>query len=29
MDKLKMQSENLVEGNIKRVARLFPNCINN
>ena len=27
MDKLKMQSPNLVEGNIDKIAALFPNCI--
>jgi adenine-specific DNA-methyltransferase len=27
MDKLKMQSENLVEENVEKIATLFPNCI--
>jgi len=27
MDKLKMQSENLVNENIDKIAKLFPNCI--
>lgn len=27
MDKLKMQSENLVDENIEKIAKLFPNCI--
>ena len=27
MDKLKMRSENLVDENIKKLAKLFPNCI--
>lgn len=27
MDNLKMQSPNLVEGNVDRIAALFPNCI--
>lgn len=27
MDKLKMQSTNLVEDNIGKLAELFPNCI--
>ncbi len=27
MDKLKMQSENLVDANIEKIAKLFPNCI--
>jgi adenine-specific DNA-methyltransferase len=27
MDKLKMQSENLVNENIEKIAKLFPNCI--
>ena len=27
MDKLKMQSENLVDENIEKIAKLFPNCV--
>ena len=27
MDKLDMQSKNLVDGNIDKIAKLFPNCI--
>lgn len=27
MDKLKMQSPNLVDANIEKIAELFPNCI--
>jgi len=27
MDKLKMQSPNLVDANIARIAEMFPNCI--
>ncbi len=27
MDKLKMQSENLVDENVEKIAKLFPNCI--
>lgn len=27
MDKLKMQSENIVDENIEKIAKLFPNCI--
>ena len=27
MDKLKMQSENLVDGNIEKIEKLFPNCV--
>ena len=27
MDKLKMQSPNLVDANIDKIATLFPNCI--
>ena len=27
MDKLDMQSENLVNENIDKIAKLFPNCI--
>ena len=27
MDKLKMQSPNLVDANITKIAELFPNCI--
>lgn len=27
MDKLKMQSENLVDANIDKIAALFPNCV--
>ena len=27
MDKLKMHTPNLVDGNIEKIAELFPNCI--
>lgn len=27
MDKLKMQSENLVDENVEKIAKLFPNCV--
>ena len=27
MDKLDMQSKNLVDENISKIAQLFPNCI--
>jgi len=27
MEKLKMQSPNLVDGNVEKIAKLFPNCI--
>ena len=27
MDSLKMQSPNLVDANIEKIAALFPNCI--
>ncbi len=27
MEKLKMQSENLVNDNIGKIAELFPNCV--
>ena len=27
MDKLKMQSENLVNENVEKIAKLFPNCV--
>ena len=27
MDKLKMQSENLVDKNIEKIEKLFPNCV--
>ena len=27
MDKLKMQSENLVDKNIEKIAKIFPNCV--
>ncbi len=27
MDKLKMRSPNLIEGNIAKLAELFPNCV--
>lgn len=27
MDKLKMQSENLVDENVEKIAELFPNCV--
>ena len=27
MDKLKMQSENLVKDNVEKIAKLFPNCV--
>lgn len=27
MDKLKMQSKNLVDENVEKIARLFPNCV--
>ena len=27
MEKMKMQSENLVDENVEKIAKLFPNCI--
>ena len=27
MDKLKMKSENLVDENVEKIAKLFPNCV--
>ena len=27
MDKLKMQSENLVDENVEKIALAFPNCV--
>ena len=27
MDKLNMQTTNIVDGNIKRIGELFPNCL--
>jgi len=27
MDKLKMQTTNIVDENIKRIGELFPNCL--
>ena len=27
MEKMKMQSENLVDENVEKIAKLFPNCV--